>query len=186
MFDKKIISKDTLEQHLTEATVSLLSIARDLVWNTISDNCLFIISNLKEQEEEFGVRRKLEKARYQKLVPQYLADVMPQMLNLYPHLYDINLFVYKASNERTIIEIGYYPKSALDEDYRKTIEDNPPMLHSKVSYPFYYHFNGKKKFDINWQNNSLSYKINSFCARFKYKFYRAIGRNYYAILTNYS
>lgn len=183
MFYRKIITQNTLQEHLAEATVSLLSIASDLAWNTISDNCLYIISNLKEQDEEFGVRRKLEKARSEKLAPQYLADIMPQMLKLYPDLYDINLFVYKASNERTIIEIGYYPKSALDEDYRKTIENNPPMLHSKVSHPFYYHFNGKKKFDINWQNNSLSYKINSFWAKFKYRFYRAIGRDRYAILT---
>ncbi|WDF75808.1 hypothetical protein PQ469_18130 [Mucilaginibacter sp. KACC 22773] len=172
-----------MQKHLAEATVSLLGMARDLAWNTISDNCLYIISNLKEREEEFGVRGKVSKARYDKMEPQYLADIMPQMLTLYPDLYDINLFVYKASNERTIIEIGYYPKSALDEDYRKTIENNPPMLHSKVSQPFYYHLNGKKKFDINWQNNSLSFKVNSFRVKFKYRFYRTIGRDYYAILT---
>jgi hypothetical protein len=183
MFEKKVITKDTLEQHLAEATVILLAMARDLAWNKISDHCMYIISNLKEEEEKFGVQAKVEKARYDKIKPQYLDDIMPNILKLYPDFYDINLFVYKASNERTIVNIGYYPKSTLNEEYRKTIENNPPMLHCKVSQPFYCHFNGKKKFDINWQNNSFSYKINSFRARFKYKFYRAIGRDHYAILT---
>lgn len=172
-----MITKDTLAQHLAEATDSLLAMARELTWNAISANCLYIVTNYQEKEE-FDIRGKVEKARYKKLVPQHLAEIMPQMLKLYPVLYDIILFVHKASNECTLIEIEYYPKSALDEDYRKTIEGNPPMLHCKVAHPFYSHFNGKKKFDINWQNNSFSYKINSFWARFKYKFYRAIGRDH--------
>jgi len=182
MFDKTVITKDTLELHLAEATVSLLAMARDMTWNTISDSCLYFIANYQEVAG-IGRIEKTRKFRSDKTEPQYLANVMPQLLTLYSKLCDINLFIYEASKALTIIEIEYNPKSALDHDHWKAVENNPPTLHCKVALPFYYHFNGKKKFDINWQNNSLSYKINSFWAKFKYRFYRAIGRDRYAILT---
>lgn len=61
MFYRKIITQNTLQEHLAEATVSLLSIARDLAWNTISDNCLYIISNLKNRKKNLACEESLKK-----------------------------------------------------------------------------------------------------------------------------
>lgn len=49
-----------------------------------------------------------------------------------------------------MIEILYYRKSNLEPDYFITVQNNPPMFHSKISTPFYV-LEGER-FDVNWNS----------------------------------
>ncbi len=164
-----IITKDILELRLAEGTASLLNMARDMVWNKLSDNCLYIISNIGDCTLDFAEINALRKQKNDKKTPHPLKNLMQQLLELYPDFYDINLFIYKCSRSLTIIEIAYFPKSALEPVYRVTVENDSLMFHCKVPIPFYSAVGKKRKFDINWQNNTLSNIVNSFWARLKYK-----------------
>lgn len=157
----RVLSKETLEQHLNDATNALLKIARDLTYNSIADNCLFILSEIINEEGNFDIRRRRRKKRNDKQVPQSLKKLMPQLTDLYTNFYDINLHVYKALKDVTVIEIAYYPKSSLDVDYRKTVIDHSPMLHCKVAVPPY-SLENKIKFDINWEHEPLSHRWKMF------------------------
>ena len=96
-----------------------------------------------------------------------LAELMPALQNLYEDFYDINLEVYKANKEVTIIDILYYPKSSLDPEYRQTVLHNPPMFHLKVSRPPWLG-DKKKKFDINWEHKPWLIRWKLFWARQKF------------------
>ena len=84
---------------------------------------------------------------------------MPELTRMYHNLYDINLVIYSARKELTVIDIRYYPKSALDHEYRQTVLDKPPMLHCKVAMPpgLDPGFDETiKKFDINWEHYEVT------------------------------
>lgn len=125
--------------------------ARELSWNKISDNCKFILSEIKNSEENFHVQRVSIKKENDKKVPIIFSEIMLPLQNLYDNLYDINLHIYKADRHLTVIDIRYYPKSSLDPDYRQKVIQNPPMLHCKVAQPPWL-TDKKEKFDINWEN----------------------------------
>lgn len=165
------ITKATLYNHLTQATGFLLETARKLSWNTITDNCLYLTSEIENSTQDFCGVSKLRKQRNDQKVPLSLADVMPELLSLYNNLHDINLFVYRAKRNITIVEIAYYLKTSLDAEYRETIISDPPMLHCKVPIPHYRALKEEldKKFDINWQLNPLNHRLRVFWMRLKYK-----------------
>ncbi|UOE47644.1 hypothetical protein MTO98_24850 [Mucilaginibacter sp. SMC90] len=166
-----IITKATLYDHLAGATVSLLEIARKLSWNKITDNCLYITSEIENSTQGFCDLHKLRKQNNDQKMLRSLADVMPQLLSLYDNLHDINLYIYRAERNVTIIEIAYYLKTSLDAMYRETIITDPPMLHCKVPIPNYRALkeDRDKKFDINWQLNPLNHRLRVFWMRLKYK-----------------
>ena len=78
---------------------------------------------------------------------------MTAILNLYDDLFDINLHIYKTTSELTIVEVRYYLKSSIDEEYRQEVLHNPPMLHCKIAFPSWFSAEEKEKFDINWELN---------------------------------
>ncbi|MGF2414530.1 MAG: hypothetical protein ACQUYJ_19500, partial [Ferruginibacter sp.] len=101
-------------------------------------------------------------------------DIIPLLNGLYKNLYDINLYIYKAKKDFTIIDIRYYLKSSLDENYKAQVLENPPMLHCKISTP-YWLTNKEEKFDINWEHHIARNKWKLFwltqqmkCERIKY------------------
>lgn len=130
--------------------------ARDLTWNNISDNCVYIISEYNDSAENAFERNKIRKALNDKKTPQLLTEIDQELSSLYADIYQIDLYVYRAKKDNTIIEIELLRKSSLDAEYRKTIQDNPPSLHCKVAMPSYYQ-NKKEKFDIHWQNGTLGH-----------------------------
>jgi hypothetical protein len=165
-----IITKATLHDHLAQATVYLLETARESSWNTITDKCLYITSEIENSTRDFCDLRKLSKQKNDQKVPRPLANVMPELLSLYANLHDINLYVYRAERNITIIEIACYLKTSLDAEYRKTIINDPPMLHCKVPIPNYSALKERnKKFDINWQLNPLNHRLRVVWMRIKYK-----------------
>jgi len=125
--------------------------ARGLSWNKISNNCKFILSEIKASEENFYMQRVLRKKANDKKAPVTFSEIMLTVQNLYDNLYDINLHIYRADRRLTIVDIRYYPKSSLDPNHREKVIHNPPMLHAKVAQPPWL-TDKKEKFDINWEH----------------------------------
>jgi hypothetical protein len=145
------MTKDTLQKEIEEGIPKLVDIARELSWNKISDNCKFILSEIKDGEENFHVQRVSRKKENDKKVPVTLPEMMLALQNLYDNLYDINLHIYRAKKSLTVVDIRYYPKSSLDPYYRQKVVHNPPMLHCKIAQPPWL-TDKKQKFDINWEH----------------------------------
>lgn len=135
--------------------------ARSLSFNHISDNCLYIISEIKVSDKKFSELNKIRIQENSLKTPKPLADIILSLEVLYPNFYDVNLFVYKAYKKETIIEIQYYPRSSLDIEYRQKTQSQQTTLHCKVANPPYY-FETKEKFDINWEFEPLNHKWKMF------------------------
>ena len=142
---------ETLENEIKDAIARLFDMARSLTRNKISENYKFILTEIKDSSENFHEQRKINKVVNDKKVPISLAELIPTLRNLYNNFYDINLHIYKATRDVTIIDFRYYPKSSLDQDFRVKVLNNPPMLHCKVTYPPWLS-DKKEKFDINWEH----------------------------------
>ena len=145
------MTSNTLRYEIEKAVPKLLDLAKELTWNVCSDNCKFILTEIKDSEENFHMQRVSRKKENEKKVPVAFSELMPTLQNLYDNLYDINLYIYKSDRLLTVVDIRYYPKSSLDEEYRQKVSHNPPMLHCKVAHPPW--LTGKnEKFDINWEH----------------------------------
>ena len=146
------MTKDSLQKEIEEAVPKLLHLARELTWNYISDNCEFILTEIKNGQENFHVERQLINGENDKKIPLPFQEIIRTLENLYDNLFDINLYIYEAKKNATIIDIRYYLKSSLDKDYMQKVITNHPMLHCKVSMPRWLSDN-KEKFDINWERS---------------------------------
>jgi hypothetical protein len=146
------MSPATLQEEIEKAIPILLNMARDLSWNKISDNCQFILSEIINSDTTGHEERDRRLEENKKKTSVAFSEIMPMLRHLYDNLYDINLHIYKSSKKLTIIDIRYYRKSSLDEDYRQKIINDPPMLHCKVSLPPWLS-DKKEKFNINWEHN---------------------------------
>ncbi|AEV97452.1 hypothetical protein A4D02_35760 [Niastella koreensis] len=162
------MTSNTLEKGIKEAVPKLLDLARELTGNDISDNCKFILTEIKDSSENFHVQRLLRKKENDKKAPTTFSDLMPTLQNLYDNLYDINLHVYRAKKQLTIVDIRYYSKSSLDQEYRQKVLHVPPMLHCKVAQPPWL-TDKKEKFDINWEHKQWLTNWKLFWARRKLK-----------------
>ena len=156
----------TLQDNIKQAVSRLLEMAREMTHNEISNNYKFILTGIKSSRHNAHVERKLNKIENDKKSPVRLEEMMPTLQSLYENLYDINLHIYRATKELTVIDIRYYPKSSLDEDYRQKVQNNPPMLHCKIAIPFWLS-DKKGKFDINWEHHERTNDLRLFWARFK-------------------
>ncbi len=141
----------TLQKEIEQAIPKLLDIARDLTYNIISDNCQFILTEIWNEEENTHVQRQLNKIENDKKIPVSLPEMIPALQKLYEDLYDINLYIYLATENLTVIDIRYYSKLSLDADYREKVKEQPPMLHCKVTWPYWLP-DRNEKFDINWEH----------------------------------
>lgn len=97
-----------------------------------------------------------------------LEELMPGLQQLYDNFYEINLHIYRATKNMTIIDFRYFPKSGLDEDYRLRVLHNLPMLHCKVAQPPWLS-DKKEKFDINWEHKQWLINWKLFWSRRKLK-----------------
>ncbi|CAM3860197.1 MULTISPECIES: hypothetical protein [Flavobacterium] len=162
------MNKKSLENKISDSTSKLIDMATDICWNEISRDCLYIMSEIDETiGENYFERNKIRKKVNQSLIPKSLQEITQDLILLYKNLYDINLYIYKASKNRTIIEIKYFLKTSHTKDFYELIKDNEPMLHCKVSLPNYSRETGKvtekrKKFDVNWQLGGIRFKWNTF------------------------
>lgn len=141
--------------------------ARNSCWNRISDNTNYIISEIVNDERNFFDKRITRKKANDKKKPKSLEQITAELKDIYENLYDINLYIYKSEKESTIIEIQYYPKTSLESDFCKTVNDNDPMLHMKIGIPPYVS-NKMEKYDVNWELGGMRYELNLFWWRTKF------------------
>lgn len=160
------MKKENLYTEISDAVQGLLKMARDLSFNDISDNCKFIISEIKESDKNFFEQNKIRKTENDKKTPKSRADIIVELETLYSNLYDVNLYIFKADKNSTLIEIQYFPRSSHDIDYQKTSAKQETMLHCKVATPLYSSDN-KEKFDINWQLGTLNHHWKMFWWKWK-------------------
>jgi hypothetical protein len=138
---------------IQEAVPQLLALGRSLAWNTISDRCLFIVSEITDEPTNAHQRRRLTKCLNDAKQPLPLADLAPALHQLHGNLHDINLFIYRATREATVVDIRYYPRSSLTPAYRAQVATLPPMLHVKVATPpWLTQAQPLPKFNINWEH----------------------------------
>ena len=167
------ITPETLEKNVESAVGTLLNMARDLTWNKISPNCKFILSETREMAGNFHDQRIIIQKENNRKKPVSFSEVMPIVLQRYPILYEIDLYVYKAKKRETIIDIRYVNKQSFDEDYIKKVKSDPPMLHCKVAMPPWLPMEGPKpKFDINWEHKHLYLRWRIYLERRKFNKYK--------------
>ncbi|MVO08107.1 hypothetical protein GOQ30_02880 [Flavobacterium sp. TP390] len=172
------MNKENLENKITDATSRLITMASDFCWNTLSKNCYYILSEIDETIgkilfEKNKIRKKVNEVK----TPKHLEEITQDLALLYTNLYDINFYIYKATKDKTIIEIKYFLKTSHTKDFYETIKNNDSMWHCKVAIPPYLSSIGKpikekKKFDVNWQLGGIRYEWNLFLYRFKYYLYK--------------
>ena len=153
---------------IEESVCALVTMAKEMTWNHISNNYLYILTEIKAPTENFHDQRKIRKRENDQKTPISIQDILPILNTLYDDIYDLNFHIYKATKNDTVIEISYYPKSLLDPDYRQKISDNPPMIHSKVAIPPWLS-NRKKKFDINWEHQESLTQIRLLWQKIKFR-----------------
>ncbi len=141
----------TFNKEIEEAIPRLLGMARELTYNSISDNCKFILTEIEDLDGNLYVQNQLRKKENDKKTPVPITELLPELKKLYHNYYDINLKIYRARKNLTIIDFQYYPKSSLDPDFQLKMLDKPPMIHCKVAYPPWLS-DKKEKFDINWEH----------------------------------
>lgn len=168
------MKKESILQDISTATTKLLEMARNSCWNKISENCLYIISEDRNSQLKFAEQFQLKIAENKLKVPKTLTNIRLELEGLYDNFYDVNLYVYRAKKDVTIVDICYYSRISLESEYRKKVESNLPMLHCKVATPIYcgrFDPDNKRegKFDIHWQFGTLNHKWRLFWYRRKMK-----------------
>jgi hypothetical protein len=125
------------EESLTNMYASLLKMAKEITYNNISDNCRFILNEIKNSDTNSfeGQRKRIKENNKQPKVD--FKEVVMQLLKIYPNLYDINLYIHKSTKHLTVIDIRYYLKSSLGEEFEEKEKNNAPMIHCKISLPPY-------------------------------------------------
>jgi len=159
------MAQETIEQNLRELTNALIKDARHLSWNEISDNCIYLLSEIeKDFEGTFFEERKRRLKQNRMKTPIPFEEAVKELGNIYGDLYDINLFIYHTLKSKTIIDIRYYPRKHVEHPQLNVSKVNIPMWHAKIQQPIYA---SKGKFDINWEHGGIRNQWNYFWWRVK-------------------
>jgi hypothetical protein len=95
LFDTtQTMKKESIYTEISNAVQRLLKLARDSSFNDISDDCMFIISEIKHSDKNFFEQYKIRKLINDKKTPKILTDMIGELESLYANLYDVNLYVY--------------------------------------------------------------------------------------------
>ena len=141
---------DSFEKTIESLKEKLLELAREFCWNEISDNCVYILTEIRNDNNKNFLEQVAERKKVnERKVPKQFDKAVKELFEMYSLLYDINLYVFKAEKERTIVEIQYFLKSRLDKEFQETVKNKESMFHCKLPSPPYHH-DKTEKFDINW------------------------------------
>lgn len=122
-----------LKENIQLTISSLEALVEECCWNKISNNYLYILTDISELEySNFHELRTTIRKINNKKRPKDLDSVLKSLTEIYSDLYDINCYIFRAEKDFTIVEIQYYKKSNLDRDFAKKVRDNPPMYHARV------------------------------------------------------
>lgn len=160
------MTMNTLEQDIKNSVSALLEMASVSCWNDISENCVYIISEIKDVENIKLERIERNKINEQK-TPYSYEEMIADLKNIYRIIYDINLYVYKSEKDRTIIDVRYYPNTNFDDDFLEKVKDKTPMIHCKINNPPYIStfddaYDRQEKFDVNWELGGIRHQWKMF------------------------
>ncbi|HMF70360.1 MAG TPA: hypothetical protein VK616_02740 [Flavitalea sp.] len=144
------MTRQTMEEDIGNSISQLTRLAAVLTFNTYADEKLFILSEIKNTDPHGVESFKTIYKQNDRKIPKSLSAQLRRLQQLFDNLYDINIYIHKATTLITIIDIRYYAQSSLDRAYRKTVVDHSPMLHCKIALPPDYEKG--VKFDIHWPN----------------------------------
>jgi hypothetical protein len=153
------MKSDTIKIDILNASNSLLTIARDLTHNSISDNFVFIIRIVDKDFNKissFYERNKLRNIINNSKPVLTIDNATKELENIFDQIHEINLYIYKSENIKTIIEIEV---TIFDKSISPKKEI--PQLHCKVPIPPYAS-QTNEKFDINWQLETFGSKWKMF------------------------
>lgn len=153
--------RESLRNSILSSRTALFNMAKDCCWNQLSNNCLYLLSEIEDTEENFHEQRRRRRQQNSLKTPQTLAQILPTLEEIYDNLYDVNLYVYHAKKRITLIEIQYYPISSLDSAYAEKVRHRAPMFHSKITIPPY-RKDDEEKFDINWELGGIKHRWKMF------------------------
>lgn len=157
-----------LKKHIENSIDDLYRVVGISCWNKVSRNAAFILSDINEfANDDFVIQSKLRNKVNDSKIPISLEEAVELLNKEYHDLYDVNLYVFKAFKNKTIIEIMYFRKSNFEPDYFEVIKNNQPMFHSKVSIPYY--ARDKEKFDVNWEYGGIRHLWKKLLCDIKYK-----------------
>lgn len=160
------MDNEILEENIKITTDHLLELVKKNCWNIITNRYQYILTDVNSLEYiNLHELRKIKQKTNSKKTPQNLNFIVETLAEFNDDLYDVVLYVFKAKNYKTIIEIEYLKKSDLDPEYYQKIKDNPTMLHAKIIMPP--NQNQMVKFDVNWQNNNVLNSVKKILSRFK-------------------
>ena len=97
----------------------------------------YIVSEIKNDSRNFKIQRLERNKANRKKKPVTLKNAKSELKSIYENPYDIDLEIYKSRKNKTIVDIRYYSKSALESDHYEKVKNNEPMLHCKVGIPPY-------------------------------------------------
>jgi len=80
-------TSNRLENEIREAVPKLLEMARELTWNRISDNCRFILSEIKNSELNAFEQIRLRKKENDRKTLGSLTDIECFLESIYDDLY---------------------------------------------------------------------------------------------------
>jgi len=169
--------KKNIEEEIKKLTAQLLELVNLYCWNDISNNFMFILSDISEVKgENFFIQNQNKNKLNKNKTPKTFKEAVAELNEFYDLIYDVNLYVYKAEKDQTIIDIRYFLKTNLDSDFLKTVCNNPPMLHCKITKPPYLK-NKNDKFDVNWELGGIRHKWNMLCWKTNHKWDK-MNRNF--------
>lgn len=157
---------ETLESDLIHLTENLLEMARNCTKNEISNDCKYLLTEIVNSEMNLNEQRKRNKKLNDLKNPRNLNQIIPDLKVIYDNIYDLNVYVFKAESNITIIEIKYFLKSSLNKNDFEKVKNSEPMFHCKLAIPPYVTDNNMK-FDINWEHGGLRHIWNMFWWRKK-------------------
>lgn len=169
-------TSESIKDDINTVLEKLLKLAKDRCWNTISSNIRFIVTDFNELTGTNLFERRISGNRVKnskKLLS--LESAVAILRKDYDDLYDINLYIFKAFKNETIIEIQYYRKSNFEPDYLAAVKDHKAMFHAKINLPPYASEGGK--FDVNWESGGgFRHALKSFLDQFEYKYKKVIKK----------
>jgi hypothetical protein len=161
------LTTETLPEILTQTTAALLKMAREMTWNTISDQVCYVIRKTNPGENGNLIDNNRMRKRLLDAAPVLTPDQAVEVLRKqYPNLYLIELYVFKALQNRTIVEIALLEKDQLETNYRLSVAGNPPEWHCKVAIPPY-RTDAGEKFDIHWPIGPWEFRWKMFWRKIK-------------------
>jgi hypothetical protein len=144
------MTRDSIESDILAGVSQLLDLAAPQVWNKLSTNCQFLLSEISNNHKNgFEEQRQIRETNDSR-TPVALHELVPELQAIYDNLFDINLYIDRTTSDLTIIDIRYYAKTSLKPEYRQLVGARSPMFHCKVALPPTALYRDGK-FDINWR-----------------------------------